>query len=551
MDRLIVYPGAIPLDTDILNTERNAMIGLSKLTAAVLGTSTLVNGLVCGPTAPASLSVSVSAGEIYALTNLDGTAYGSLPVDTTHQIMKQGIALDATILSCPAPSTGGFSTNYLIEAAYQDSDTNPIVLPYYNASNPAQAYSGPNNSGVAQNTFRKGIVSLIAKAGVAAATGTQTTPAADAGYVGLWVVTVANGQGTITGGNIVQAVGAPVITNTLTTLAPLASPAFTGNPTAPTQAPGDNSTKLATTAFVKANTSSGGLLATINFTAQTQALTSISNANPAVFTVTSAKHLPENGSPIQLTTSGVLPAPLALTTTYWVVNASGSTYNVAATKGGAAIATTNAGSGTHTMNSVYVKNAGSSYITYEAWGAGAGGGGISSAAGVAGGGGGAGGYVFGTLLAANVSATETITIGAGGTAGANTGGTGGTGGTTSFGSHGSATGGAGGVGSSTAGSAVSGGAGGVGTGGDLNYTGPVGTGGDSTAAASAQISGAGGATTIGGNGKGHGVTSDGASAGTDAVNNSGSGGGGAVNNTAAAALGGVGGSGRVIIREYS
>ncbi len=37
--------------------------------------------------------------------------------------------------------------------------------------------------------------------------------------------------------------------------APLTSPAFTGNPTAPTQAPGDNSTKLATTAFVEATCS--------------------------------------------------------------------------------------------------------------------------------------------------------------------------------------------------------------------------------------------------------------------------------------------------------
>lgn len=35
------------------------------------------------------------------------------------------------------------------------------------------------------------------------------------------------------------------------TLAPLASPAFTGNPTAPTQADADNSTRLATTEFVK------------------------------------------------------------------------------------------------------------------------------------------------------------------------------------------------------------------------------------------------------------------------------------------------------------
>lgn len=34
-------------------------------------------------------------------------------------------------------------------------------------------------------------------------------------------------------------------------LAPLASPAFTGTPTAPTPASGDDSTKVATTAFVQ------------------------------------------------------------------------------------------------------------------------------------------------------------------------------------------------------------------------------------------------------------------------------------------------------------
>lgn len=42
-----------------------------------------------------------------------------------------------------------------------------------------------------------------------------------------------------------------------TTRAPLASPAFTGTPTAPTPAAGDNTTKLATTAFVKAAVDSG------------------------------------------------------------------------------------------------------------------------------------------------------------------------------------------------------------------------------------------------------------------------------------------------------
>ncbi len=40
--------------------------------------------------------------------------------------------------------------------------------------------------------------------------------------------------------------------------APLASPALTGSPTAPTQSPGDNSTKVATTAYVDAAVTAGG-----------------------------------------------------------------------------------------------------------------------------------------------------------------------------------------------------------------------------------------------------------------------------------------------------
>jgi len=45
---------------------------------------------------------------------------------------------------------------------------------------------------------------------------------------------------------------AATITNALALRAPLASPGFTGNPTAPTPAPGDNDTSIATTAFVQA-----------------------------------------------------------------------------------------------------------------------------------------------------------------------------------------------------------------------------------------------------------------------------------------------------------
>lgn len=222
MDRQLIYPAQVPLETDLLNTNRNILSALGLLTQDVLGTTTLVAGLACTPNSPAALNVVIAPGRIYALQSLDATAYSSLAADTTHQIVKQGILLDAITLACAAPVTAGMSINYLIEATYQDADTTPVTLLYYNASNPAQAYSGPNNSGAAQSTQRKGTVVLQAKAGIAATTGTQVTPTADAGYVGLFVVTVANGQATITSGNIAQVVGAPFIGAALTARAAVA-----------------------------------------------------------------------------------------------------------------------------------------------------------------------------------------------------------------------------------------------------------------------------------------------------------------------------------------
>jgi hypothetical protein len=210
-DRVIVYSGAIPLETDVLRTNKFAMMAVAKLAAAMLGTSTVVNGLACVPTGPAGLTVNVNPGEIYSLVNVDSTAYSSVAADTTHSILKQGVLLDTLNLACNPPGTGGQSINYLIQATYQDSDTDNVALPYYNASNPTQAWSGPNNTGTAQSTTRKGVITINAKAGTAATTGSQTTPAADSGYTGLWVVTVANGQTQILAGNIVQATNAPIL----------------------------------------------------------------------------------------------------------------------------------------------------------------------------------------------------------------------------------------------------------------------------------------------------------------------------------------------------
>lgn len=51
---------------------------------------------------------------------------------------------------------------------------------------------------------------------------------------------------------------ATTVTNALALKAPLASPTFTGNPTAPTASPGDNDTTIANTAFVTAAVAAGG-----------------------------------------------------------------------------------------------------------------------------------------------------------------------------------------------------------------------------------------------------------------------------------------------------
>lgn len=211
MDRPINYPGQVPLETDLLLTNQSVMVGLAKLSQAIFGTAGMATGFGTTQTVVPSLNVLVAPGEIYSQQNLEATAVSSLPQDTAHTLVKQGILLDAATIPIAPPGTAGFSINYLIQVAYQDSDAGSTVLPYYNASNPAVAYSGPANSGAAQPTIRKGIAVVSAKAGTAATTGTQTTPAPDAGKLGLYVVTVANGASSIVNANVSAYAGAPLV----------------------------------------------------------------------------------------------------------------------------------------------------------------------------------------------------------------------------------------------------------------------------------------------------------------------------------------------------
>lgn len=220
MDRIIVYPGSIPLDTDLLSTNLNAMLALGYLAQAVLGQNIIADGLVCNPTSPASLGVTVGPGCLTQLTVVDTLSYGSLPADAADMLVKMGINISSTSFALVSPTSSGQSANYLIEASFLESDVNPVVLPYYNAANPAQPYSGPTNSGVAQNTARIQRVQLQLKAGAPALTGQQQTPPVDSGWVGLYAISVSYGQTEVLASNIAVSPSAPFITWKLPQLKP-------------------------------------------------------------------------------------------------------------------------------------------------------------------------------------------------------------------------------------------------------------------------------------------------------------------------------------------
>ncbi len=221
MDRRAFYYGQVPTSADILLADRYAYEGQGLMFRDLLGETTQAGGFAITPNSPAALNVKVGPGRIYKFETLEATVFsrriglGGLDADTAddHKIMKQGVMRDTVILATPAPGTGGFSINYLVQATFAESDAAADPTNIYNAANPAI----PTTENLSRERRNRATVSV--KAGAAAATGTQVTPAPDAGYVALGVVTVANGQTTVVAGNITAAAGAPLVPNLSTALA--------------------------------------------------------------------------------------------------------------------------------------------------------------------------------------------------------------------------------------------------------------------------------------------------------------------------------------------
>ena len=197
MDRNIVYPGAIPLDTDLLSINQNTMIAMGYLMKAIFGTSIVADGLVCSPTVPSTMSVLVAPGSMIQVSSLDSSPFGTLPAQPDNLIVKMGINTGTEIFDIQVPQVGGNSVNYLIQGRFQEEDSGFNVLSYYNAANPSQPFAGATNSGLSQPTLRRQYVQLQLKAGTPSSSGTQLTPSPDQGWTGLYAISAVYGQSTI------------------------------------------------------------------------------------------------------------------------------------------------------------------------------------------------------------------------------------------------------------------------------------------------------------------------------------------------------------------
>lgn len=186
MDRQIVYPGSIPLDTDLLHLQRNVMTTVGMLARCVLGTGAVADGLACAPSG-AGHGVAVGPGSLSMLSSVNAVAFGSLTPDPA-ALMKIGHNPYTAGLPLQGPPNGDQALCWLIQATVSEFDTGPVALPYYNAAAPAVPWSGPGNNGAAQNTRRVVRIALAPKRGAPQSVGDRFPPPPDPGWVGLWSV---------------------------------------------------------------------------------------------------------------------------------------------------------------------------------------------------------------------------------------------------------------------------------------------------------------------------------------------------------------------------
>lgn len=214
MDRQEIYSQSQVRSYDFAWAQRQALIGIGQLAFDLIGSSgTFVGGqgLVASPSMPASLTIGLSAGDLYALADIDATAYGPLSSDT-NQTTQQGFAAAQSVTLSTSGLGSGQSRWALIWAEFSQTDEIPGddptggLLNYLNTADPAgPPYSGPNDDNTPQNTRRLGVCTIGVTYGAVATTGSETPPSAPGGSVGLYLIDLTFGQTTITSGEILVA----------------------------------------------------------------------------------------------------------------------------------------------------------------------------------------------------------------------------------------------------------------------------------------------------------------------------------------------------------
>jgi hypothetical protein len=179
-------------------------------------------------------------------TNL-GTALEEAVVGRANAIFASDADLTISLVNV---NTTQVARNYILNVTSGVSltTTRNLIVPTIN-----KPYIIENNTTGAQSI----VVKTAAGTGVTVPNGKRMMVYADSTNVvpafnEVPSATTVTGQGTVVGTTGTQTLTNKTITfagNTLTGVAPLNSPAFTGDPTAPTQVAGNNTTRLATTAF--------------------------------------------------------------------------------------------------------------------------------------------------------------------------------------------------------------------------------------------------------------------------------------------------------------
>ena len=189
----------------------DTMIGLAQLAGDLLGqTATVIGGIGATASSPASLSISLAAGSIYQLADIDATTEGAISQNTT-QILQQGIVGAQTITLETTGLSVGQSQWQLIEAQFSQSDSirtgdpNGGLLYFYNSTTPSSPFQGPDGDGATTPTVRKGLVTIQVITGSPATTGSETPPSPTEGWVPLYLIDLSYGQTQITQAEIYQA----------------------------------------------------------------------------------------------------------------------------------------------------------------------------------------------------------------------------------------------------------------------------------------------------------------------------------------------------------